>query len=126
MTGEVRSGTDFAVIVYRKKTTERRDALPAVTTGLDGLTQALRRQPSAGGTIGFASRATISRSLSGSWAATRTTRPDARPHNGQLLDHSARRDPAGENLSLQEVRHIQVIVLLEDEGVDLHRNRIAR
>jgi putative tRNA adenosine deaminase-associated protein len=47
--------TDFAVIVYREEDRWEADALPvAVTADLDGLVQALRRQPSIGGTIGFA------------------------------------------------------------------------
>jgi putative tRNA adenosine deaminase-associated protein len=47
--------TDFAVIVYREEDQWEADALPtAVTSDLDGLVQALRRQPSIGGTIGFA------------------------------------------------------------------------
>src|SRR5260370_17887431 len=47
--------TDFAVIVYREEDQWEADALPAaVTADLDGLVQALRRQPSMGGTIGFA------------------------------------------------------------------------
>jgi putative tRNA adenosine deaminase-associated protein len=47
--------TDFAVIVYREEDQWEADALPAaVTTDLDGFVQALRRQPSMGGTIGFA------------------------------------------------------------------------
>jgi putative tRNA adenosine deaminase-associated protein len=47
--------TDFAVIVYREEDRWEADVLPAaVTADLDGLVQALRRQPSIGGTIGFA------------------------------------------------------------------------
>ncbi|MFY9933850.1 MAG: tRNA adenosine deaminase-associated protein [Streptosporangiaceae bacterium] len=47
--------TDFAVIIYREEEQWEADALPtAVTADLDGLIQALRRQPSIGGTIGFA------------------------------------------------------------------------
>src|ERR1700733_1737568 len=47
--------TDFAVIVYREEELWEADVLPtAVTADLDGLLQALRRQPSTGGTIGFA------------------------------------------------------------------------
>ena len=47
--------TDFAVIVYREEDQWEADALPAaVTADLDGLVHALRRQPSIGGTIGFA------------------------------------------------------------------------
>ncbi len=47
--------TDFAVIVYREEDQWEAGALPpAVTTDLDGLLNALRRQPSIGGTIGFA------------------------------------------------------------------------
>jgi putative tRNA adenosine deaminase-associated protein len=47
--------TDFAVIVYREEDQWEADALPAaLTADLDGLVQALRQQPSIGGTIGFA------------------------------------------------------------------------
>jgi putative tRNA adenosine deaminase-associated protein len=47
--------TDFAIIVYREEEQWEADGLPtAVTADLDGLVQALRRQPSIGGTIGFA------------------------------------------------------------------------
>jgi putative tRNA adenosine deaminase-associated protein len=47
--------TDFAVIVYREEEQWEADVLPtAVTADLDGLLRALRRQPSIGGTIGFA------------------------------------------------------------------------
>jgi putative tRNA adenosine deaminase-associated protein len=47
--------TDFAVIVYREEDQWEADALPAaLTADLDGLVHALRRQPSIGGTIGFA------------------------------------------------------------------------
>ena len=47
--------TDFAIIVYREEDQWEADVLPiAVTADLDGLVQALRRQPSIGGTIGFA------------------------------------------------------------------------
>jgi putative tRNA adenosine deaminase-associated protein len=47
--------TDFAVIVFREEDQWEADALPAVVTAdLDDLIQALRRQPSIGGTIGFA------------------------------------------------------------------------
>ena len=47
--------TDFAIIVYREEDQWEADVLPtAVTADLDGLIQALRRQPSMGGTIGFA------------------------------------------------------------------------
>jgi len=47
--------TDFAVIVYREEDQWEADVLPAaVTADLDGFVQALRRQPSIGGTIGFA------------------------------------------------------------------------
>ncbi len=47
--------TDFAVIVYREEDKWEADALPvAVTADLDGFVRALRRQPSIGGTIGFA------------------------------------------------------------------------
>ena len=49
------SETDFAVIVYREEDQWEADVLPtAVTADLDGFVQALRRQPSIGGTIGFA------------------------------------------------------------------------
>jgi putative tRNA adenosine deaminase-associated protein len=47
--------TDFAVIVYREEDQWEADVLPAaVTADLDSLVFALRRQPSIGGTIGFA------------------------------------------------------------------------
>jgi putative tRNA adenosine deaminase-associated protein len=47
--------TDFAIIVYREEEQWEADVLPtAVTADLDGLVRALRRQPSIGGTIGFA------------------------------------------------------------------------
>src|ERR1700748_356434 len=47
--------TDFAVIVYREEDQWEADALPsAVTADLEDFIQALRRQPSMGGTIGFA------------------------------------------------------------------------
>jgi putative tRNA adenosine deaminase-associated protein len=47
--------TDFAVIVYREEDQWEADVLPAaVTADLDALVRALRRQPSIGGTIGFA------------------------------------------------------------------------
>src|SRR5690242_11164897 len=47
--------TDFAVIVYREEDQWEADVLPAeVTADLDGFLLALRRQPSRGGTIGFA------------------------------------------------------------------------
>jgi putative tRNA adenosine deaminase-associated protein len=47
--------TDFAVIVYREEDQWEAGALPAaVTADLDGFLHALRRQPSIGGTIGFA------------------------------------------------------------------------
>jgi putative tRNA adenosine deaminase-associated protein len=47
--------TDFAIIVYREEDQWEADVLPtAVTADLDGLVQALFRQPSMGGTIGFA------------------------------------------------------------------------
>jgi len=47
--------TDFAVIVFREEDQWEADALPVVVTAdLDDLIQALRRQPSIGGTIGFA------------------------------------------------------------------------
>ena len=46
--------TDFAVIVYREEDQWEADVLPtAVTADLEGLIQALLRQPSMGGTIGF-------------------------------------------------------------------------
>ncbi len=46
---------DFAIIVYREEEQWEADVLPtAVTADLDGLLRALRRQPSIGGTIGFA------------------------------------------------------------------------
>ncbi len=47
--------TDFAVIVYREEDQWEADVLPtAVTADLDDFVQSLRRQPSRGGTIGFA------------------------------------------------------------------------
>ncbi len=47
--------TDFAVIVYREEDRWEADVLPtAVTADLDDFIQALRRQPSMGGTLGFA------------------------------------------------------------------------
>jgi putative tRNA adenosine deaminase-associated protein len=47
--------TDFAVIVYREEDQWEADVLPtAMTADLDGFVEALRRQPSMGGTIGFA------------------------------------------------------------------------
>jgi putative tRNA adenosine deaminase-associated protein len=47
--------TDFAVIVYREEDQWEADVLPTeVTADLDGFVQSLRRQPSRGGTIGFA------------------------------------------------------------------------
>src|SRR5690242_9783110 len=47
--------TDFAVIVFREEDQWEADALPGVVTAdLDDFVQALRRQPSMGGTIGFA------------------------------------------------------------------------
>jgi len=47
--------TDFAVIVYREEDQWEADVLPtAVTADLDGFIEALSRQPSMGGTIGFA------------------------------------------------------------------------
>jgi putative tRNA adenosine deaminase-associated protein len=46
---------DFAVIVYREEDQWEADVLPtAVTADLDDFIQALRRQPSMGGTLGFA------------------------------------------------------------------------
>ncbi len=47
--------TDFAIIVYREEDQWEADVLPtAVTADLDAFVNALRRQPSIGGTIGFA------------------------------------------------------------------------
>jgi putative tRNA adenosine deaminase-associated protein len=47
--------TDFAVVVYREEDQWEAEALPAaLTADLDALLQALRQQPSIGGTIGFA------------------------------------------------------------------------
>ena len=47
--------TDFAVIVYREEDRWEADCLPAtVTADLNDFVRALRRQPSMGGTIGFA------------------------------------------------------------------------
>jgi putative tRNA adenosine deaminase-associated protein len=47
--------TDFAIIVYREEEQWEADVLPTAVTGdMEGLLQALRRQPSIGGTIGFA------------------------------------------------------------------------
>lgn len=47
--------TDFAVIVYREEDTWEAEVLPvALTEDLDGLIQALKQQPSMGGTIGLA------------------------------------------------------------------------
>lgn len=47
--------TDFAIIVYREEDQWEADVLPtSVTADLDGFFRALRRQPSRGGTIGFA------------------------------------------------------------------------
>jgi putative tRNA adenosine deaminase-associated protein len=47
--------SDFAVIIYREEDRWDADVLPsAVTADLDALVQALRQQPSIGGTIGFA------------------------------------------------------------------------
>ena len=49
------SSTDFAVIVYREEDTWEAEVLPvALTEDLNGLLQALRQQPSIGGTIGLA------------------------------------------------------------------------
>jgi putative tRNA adenosine deaminase-associated protein len=46
---------DFAIIVFREEDQWEADALPSVVTAdLDDFVQALRRQPSIGGTIGFA------------------------------------------------------------------------
>jgi putative tRNA adenosine deaminase-associated protein len=48
------SSTDFAVIVYREEDTWEAEVLPvALTEDLNGLLQALRQQPSIGGTIGL-------------------------------------------------------------------------
>jgi putative tRNA adenosine deaminase-associated protein len=47
--------TDFAVIVFREEDTWEAEVLPvALTEDLDGLIQALKQQPSLGGTIGLA------------------------------------------------------------------------
>src|SRR5947208_16209981 len=47
--------TDFAVIVYREEDQWEAHGLPiSVTADLDDFFRALRRQPSRGGTIGFA------------------------------------------------------------------------
>jgi putative tRNA adenosine deaminase-associated protein len=47
--------TDFAVIVYREEDTWEAEVLPvALTEDLNGLIQALKQQPSVGGTIGLA------------------------------------------------------------------------
>jgi putative tRNA adenosine deaminase-associated protein len=47
--------SDFAIIVFREEDQWEADALPVVVSAdLDGFVQALRRQPSIGGTIGFA------------------------------------------------------------------------
>jgi putative tRNA adenosine deaminase-associated protein len=47
--------TDFAVIVYREEDTWEAEVLPvALTEDLTGLIQALKQQPSRGGTIGLA------------------------------------------------------------------------
>jgi putative tRNA adenosine deaminase-associated protein len=49
------SANDFAVIVYREEDTWEAEVLPvALTEDLAGLIQALRQQPSRGGTIGLA------------------------------------------------------------------------
>jgi putative tRNA adenosine deaminase-associated protein len=49
------SVTDFAVIVFREEDTWEAEVLPvALTEDLDGLIQALKQQPSRGGTIGLA------------------------------------------------------------------------
>jgi putative tRNA adenosine deaminase-associated protein len=49
------SSTDFAVIVYREEDAWEAEVLPvALTEDLTGLLQALRQQPSIGGTIGLA------------------------------------------------------------------------
>src|SRR5262244_4222696 len=49
------SPSDFAVVVYREDDVWEADVLPtALTENLDGLIQALRQQPSIGGTIGLA------------------------------------------------------------------------
>jgi putative tRNA adenosine deaminase-associated protein len=48
------SSTDFAVIVYREEDAWEAEVLPvALTQDLTGLLQALRQQPSIGGTIGL-------------------------------------------------------------------------
>ncbi|HLX48728.1 MAG TPA: tRNA adenosine deaminase-associated protein [Streptosporangiaceae bacterium] len=48
------SSTDFAVIVYREEDAWEAEVLPvALTEDLTGLLQALRQQPSIGGTIGL-------------------------------------------------------------------------
>ena len=49
------SATDFAVIVYREEDAWEAEVLPvALTEDLAGFIQALRQQPSIGGTIGLA------------------------------------------------------------------------
>jgi putative tRNA adenosine deaminase-associated protein len=49
------SAIDFAVIVFREEDTWEAEVLPvALTEDLDGLIQALKQQPSLGGTIGLA------------------------------------------------------------------------
>jgi putative tRNA adenosine deaminase-associated protein len=55
MTMPDQDAADFAVIVYREEDTWEAEVLPvALTEDLDGLIQALRQQPSIGGTIGLA------------------------------------------------------------------------
>src|SRR5487761_1322282 len=54
MTMTDQDATDFAVIVYREEDTWEAEVLPvALTEDLDGFIQALRQQPSVGGTIGL-------------------------------------------------------------------------
>src|SRR5215472_6023012 len=49
------ASSDFAVIVYREEDTWEAELLPAaLTEDLNGLIQALKQQPSVGGTIGLA------------------------------------------------------------------------
>src|ERR1700760_4604430 len=49
------SPSDFAVVIYREDDVWEAEGLPtALTENLDGLIQALRQQPSIGGTIGLA------------------------------------------------------------------------
>src|SRR6266516_308245 len=50
------SSSDFSVVVYREDDVWEAEVLPAAFAGhLDSLIQALRQQPSRGGTIGLAS-----------------------------------------------------------------------